>query len=141
MGLETALFVARQGALTPEQVYFLTLFKAEDPETIARLATEGSQKVTVLEMLPKVGADIGKSTKWIVYSKLKLFGVQLRTKVTVKSIAPGKVLISQDDQDQEVAADSVIMATGIVPQDQLADELKAKGLAVTVIGDARGPGP
>ncbi len=140
VGLETALFVARQGALTPEQVYFLTLFKAEDPETIARLATEGSQKVTVLEMLPKVGADIGKSTKWIVYSKLKLFGVQLRTKVTVKSIAPGKVLISQDDQDQEVAADSVIIATGIVPQDQLADELKAKGLAVTVIGDARGAG-
>lgn len=140
VGLETALNLARRGALTPEQVYFLTLFKAETPEVIGELITKGSHRVTVLEMLPKVGKDIGKSTKWIVLGNLKRFGIKVRTKVTVNSIEPGAVNITQDGRDEKVPADCVVMATGVKPVNQLAEDLKSLGCEIKVIGDAAGAG-
>jgi hypothetical protein len=41
---------------------------------------------------------------------------------------------------QEVAADSVLIATGLVPNRVLAEALRGKGLAVVEIGDGQGVG-
>ena len=136
VGLETALNLARRGALTPEQIYFLALFHGETPEVIDQLIAQGSHRVTVLEMLPKVGKDIGKSTKWIVLGNLKRFGIKVRTKVTVNSIEPGAVNITQDGAEEKVPADCVVLATGIKPVNQLAEDLKGLGCEIRVIGDA-----
>jgi 2,4-dienoyl-CoA reductase (NADPH2) len=140
VGLETALNLARRGALTPEQVYYLTLFKAETPEVLDRLIAMGSHQVTVLEMMPKVGQDIGRSTRWIVFGKLKRFGVKLATKAQVRAIEAGGVRAVIDGQEQLVPADTVVLATGSAPLDGLAAELKAKGLKVVAVGDAAGAG-
>ncbi len=140
VGLETALYVARLGALTPEQTYFLTLFKGEAPETLARLVAEGSHQVTVLEMLPKIGQGIGRSTRWIVFGKLKRFGVKPHTKAQVKAIEPEGVRAVIDGAERLIPAETVILATGSKPRDELLAGLKARGLAVSVVGDAGGAG-
>ena len=140
VGLETALYVAGMGALTPEQLHFLTLFQAEDPETLSRLVAQGSHKVTVLELLPKVGTGIGRSTRWIVFGRIKRFGVQVRTKVEVLAIEADGVRCRQEGQEELIPAQTVILATGMRAQDELAQELSAQGLAVKVIGDAAGAG-
>ncbi|MCF8034337.1 MAG: FAD-dependent oxidoreductase [Desulfarculaceae bacterium] len=138
VGLETALYVARQGALTPEQTYFIELFGAETPEVTARLVAQGSHPVTVLEALPKIGAGIGRSTRWITFGLIKRFGVTVHTKVEVKAIGQGTVTAVIDGQEQELQADTVILATGTKPQDGLAAELEARGIEVLAVGDAGG---
>ena len=136
VGLETGLALARQGALTPEQVHFLALFGAEPPEDLAALMADGSRKVTVLEMLPKVGKGVGRSTKWILFGLLKRFGVNLVTKAKVVSIAPGKVTAEVDGEQKEFEADTVVMAAGARPKDGLGRELKERGFTVMPVGDA-----
>ena len=140
VGLETALNVARQGALTPEQTYFLTLFRAETPEVLDRLIAQGSHQVTVLEMMPKMGQGIGRSTRWIVFGKLKRFGVKVHTKVQVQAVEPSGVRALVDGQEQFFPAETVILAAGMRPLDQLKADLTGRGLAVKVVGDAAGGG-
>ncbi|MCB2188174.1 MAG: NAD(P)/FAD-dependent oxidoreductase [Deltaproteobacteria bacterium] len=136
VGLETALHVARQGALTPDQVYFLTLFGAEDREALSRLVADGSYRVTVLEMLPKVGQEIGRSTRWIVLGLLKRFGITVKTQARVLAVEPGQVRLAYHDAEETIPAATVILATGFSPVNRLAGELSAQGLAVTLVGDA-----
>jgi len=140
VGLETAIFVAKKGALTPEQTYFLALYRAEEPQVIDHLISTGSQAVTVVEMLPKVGQDIGRSTRWIAFGKLKRFGVALKTKVKVLAIEENGVRVKDEEGESLLLADTVILATGAKPNDALAAELKSLGLAVQVAGDAAGAG-
>jgi 2,4-dienoyl-CoA reductase (NADPH2) len=140
VGLETAIFVAQKGALTPEQTYYLSMYRAETPEVIDHLISTGSHQVTVLEMLPKVGQDIGRSTRWIVFGKLKRFGVDIKTKVKVLAIEAEGVRCSDENGEAVIPADTVILATGAKPNDGLAAELKAQGLNVQVAGDAAGAG-
>ena len=136
VGLETGLALARRGALTPEQVRFLALFGAESWETLSGLMADGSHKVTVLEMMPKVGKGVGRSTKWILFGLLKRFGVELVTKAKVTAILPGKVLAEVDGAEREFAADTVVLAAGARPKDSLGRELKERGFTVVPVGDA-----
>lgn len=140
VGLETAIFVAKKGALTPEQTYFLNLYRAETPEVVDHLIATGSHQVTVVEMLAKVGQDIGRSTRWIVFGKLQRFGVNMRTKVKVLAIEAEGVRLSDENGEATLPADTVILATGAKPNDVLATELKAQGLKVQTAGDAAGAG-
>jgi 2,4-dienoyl-CoA reductase (NADPH2) len=140
VGLETAIFVAQKGALTPDQTYFMNMYRAEKPEVVDHLISTGSHQVTVLEMLPKVGKDIGRSTRWIVFGKLKRFGVPIKTKVKVLAIEAEGVRISDEDGESTLPADTVILATGAKPSDDLAAELKSQGLRVEVAGDVAGAG-
>ena len=140
VGLETALHVARMGALTPEQTYYLTLFRAETPEVLDKLIAQGSHQVTVLEMLPKLGQGIGRSTRWIVFGKLKRFGVKTHTKVQVQAIEQGGVRALVEGQEQFFRAETVILAAGMRPLDKLKDDLTTRGLKVSLVGDAAGAG-
>jgi 2,4-dienoyl-CoA reductase (NADPH2) len=139
VGLDVALYVARRGALTPEQVHFLTLFRAEAPEVIDRLVAQGSHLVTVLEVLPKLGGGIGRSTRWVVLGKLKRYGVRTRTGVEVLAIEESGVRLRGEAGEELIPAETVILATGAVAEDALAAELKARGLEVHLAGDAAGP--
>ena len=136
VGLETGLALARQGALTPEQTHFLALFGAESWETISGLMARGSRKVTVLEMLPKVGKGVGRSTKWILFGLLKRFGVELVTKARVTSLEPGKVHAEVDGGERQFTADTVVLAAGARSVDALGRELKERGFTVIPVGDA-----
>ncbi len=138
VGLETALNIAKRGALTPEQAYYLTLFRGETPDVVAKMMVTGSHKVTVVEMLPKIGKGIGRSTKWIVLGLVKAFGLGIKTGVTVTGVEPGKVNYKTGDGAASIDADTVVVAAGAAPVNELADPIKAKGLNVEVIGDASG---
>ena len=71
VGCKTALFLARNEALRPEQLHFLALNGAETPEKLIALANKGNKDITVLEMQNQVGADIGVSTRWTILQELR----------------------------------------------------------------------
>ncbi len=142
VGLETAIHLASQGTLTPEQLHFLMLHEAESPETLRELMTRGSKCVTVVEMLPDAGKDIGRSTRWTVLKKTRLYGIKILTGTRLTEVTPTTV-ICENAQGKviELPADSVVSAVGAEPDKGPAEELEALMPGkVRVIGDARSVG-
>jgi len=88
VGVETALFLAEKGTLSADMVKFLLVNRAEDPETLYEMATKGSKTILLIEMLDKIGKDIGKSTKWGMMQDLGRFGIQSLANTKVVQITP-----------------------------------------------------
>lgn len=136
VGVETALFLAEKGTLSAEAVKFLLVNKAQDPDTLYDMATKGTKQITLVEMLDKVGKDIGKSTKWGMLQDLGRFHVQTMTQSKVIEITPEGVIIEQDGKAITLEADTVVVAAGSISNNPLEDLAKKKEIPFQVVGDA-----
>jgi 2,4-dienoyl-CoA reductase (NADPH2) len=138
VGLETAIYLARKGTISPHQLYFLSLHQAEKPEFLRELMLKGVKKITVIEMAPRIGQDIGLSTRWVILKELSLRGVQIVTRATMKDIQPGQVVYTNaEGKDVTLPADSVVLAMGSRPDNALAQQLQESGVDLKVIGDSK----
>jgi len=138
VGLETALYLARQGTLSPEVLHFLMVNKAESPDTLERLLDRGNKKVCVVEMTRKAGQDIGNSTRWTVMAELKRLGVKIIVGAKAIEVTEAGLKIQKDAREELLAADSIVIATGSKPENALAS-LKDLVPELYVIGDAKEP--
>ncbi len=137
VGLETAIHVASKGAISPEQLHFLMMHEAETPETLRQLILRGNKKVTVIEMLRRVGQDVGQSTRWVLLKEVQMRGIEVITEATMKDIKPGKITYTNSKgEDIELPADTVVLAMGARPENSLAKRLGGLGVEVKIIGDA-----
>ena len=103
-------------------------------EIAGMLAAEGS-KVTVLEMLPKIGMDIGPTERFIMLSSLREKGVDLRVAAEAKGISGAGVQAVCDGTAASFEADTVIIAAGMQPCDDLSAVLAGRLPEVYPIGD------
>ena len=140
VGLETALFVAAKGTITPEILYFLFAYEAISSERLRELMFQGSSRVTVFEMLPRIGQDVGKSTRWILFDNLKRYKISVKTGTTVTSIRNGLVKFKKDDQETQLQFDNVILASGSKSVPGLSAEIKKMGYPFATVGDGVRPG-
>jgi 2,4-dienoyl-CoA reductase (NADPH2) len=140
VGLETALFIAAKGTLTPETLHFLFAYEAVSNERLRELMFQGSSRVTVFEMLPKIGKDVGKSTKWILFDNLKRYKVSVKTSTTVTSIRKGTVKFQKDGQEKQMQFDNVVLASGTQSVPGLSAEIKKLGVPFATVGDGVRPG-
>jgi 2,4-dienoyl-CoA reductase (NADPH2) len=136
VGVETALYLAEKGTMPAETLKFLLVNKAETPEALFEMATQGSKKVTLIEMTDKIGKDIGKSTKWGMLQDMGRFGVESLTAGKVTRITDNGLEIEQGDDLIQMAADTVVIAAGSTPNNPLESLVKEMGLDCRVIGDA-----
>lgn len=139
VGLETALFLAAKGTLSPEMVHFLMAHEAESPQRIRELMFRGSKQVTVFEMLPKIGKDIGKSTRWVVKTALTRHGVEALTGARVLSVKDGTVVYEVEGARHSREFDNVVVASGSRPVRRLCEALERAGIAHTAVGDCVRP--
>jgi 2,4-dienoyl-CoA reductase (NADPH2) len=139
VGLETALFLAVQGTISPEVLHFLAANQAEDWETLQELMNRGNKEVTVVEMTRKLGQDVGISTRWTVMAELARLGVKLVPGAQVTGITEEGVKIRKGEEEAFLPADSVILATGARPLDTLSASLGDLVPEVYTIGDAVQP--
>ncbi|MFH1531245.1 MAG: FAD-dependent oxidoreductase [Pseudomonadota bacterium] len=139
VGIETALYVAEKGCIDGETLKFLMKYQAEDVETLRRLVTRGTSQVCVVEMLAKVGADIGPANRWVFLKELELMGVDVRTGARVVGITADSVEIETEDGRARLDTDTVILALGVRAQGALGDALEAAGIPVIRVGDAKKP--
>jgi len=135
VGLETALFVAHRGTLTPEVLYFLFAYDAIPPERLKKLMFQGASQVTVYEMIEKAGKDVGKSTKWVLFDNLSRYNIRVNTKSRVLSIDCGQVTIEKDGEKVVKYYDNVILAAGAQSVKTLAKQLEESNIPMTAIGD------
>ncbi|MBU1169016.1 MAG: FAD-dependent oxidoreductase [Proteobacteria bacterium] len=137
VGVETALFLSEKGTLPGEALKFLMVNRAESFETLYDLATRGSKNVTIIEMMGKVGAGIGKSTKWVMMQDMARNRISVKVGTKALEITEKSVKIQTDDRVDEILADTVVIAAGAVPVNELALLLKEKDIPCMTAGDAR----
>ncbi len=140
VGLETALFVAAKGTINPETLHFLFAYEAESVERMRELMFHGTSRVTVFEMLPKAGVDVGRSTRWVLFDNLKRFDIKILTGAKVNSIRQGKVLFEKDGKKDEMHFDQMILASGSRPVKRLSVEMQNLVIPFDVVGDCIRPG-
>lgn len=140
VGLETALFIASKGTITPETLYFLFTYEAESVERLRELMFRGASRVTVFEMLPKAGKDVGRSTRWVLLGELDRFGVTIHTNAKVASINNGILTYEKNGKAEQQQFDNVILASGSRPVQHLSSEVEHLGIPYATVGDCIKPG-
>ncbi|MBL7212771.1 MAG: FAD-dependent oxidoreductase [Desulfobacteraceae bacterium] len=107
-------------------------------ETAEFLAQKG-KKVTILEMLGRIGMDIEATNRWVVMQRLRAARVRMETKAKVEEITAKGVRVSRDEGSEFFEVDSVVLAAGMEANRKLADDLKDKVDTLHVIGDSDQP--
>lgn len=136
VGIETALYLAEKGTIDASALKFLLLHQAKDTELILRMATRGTKDVTIVEMLPEIGKDIGISTRWCFLQDLQMHDVKVFTLAKVIEINARGVVIETPDGKKTLEADTVVVATGAKPCRDLERSIQETGIPYHVVGDA-----
>jgi 2,4-dienoyl-CoA reductase (NADPH2) len=97
------------------------------------------KKITILEVLPRAGADVGRLTRWSLMDGLRQAGVKIEARVDSKEITFRGVRANRGEEQLFFNCDSVIVSTGMKPDPSLAEQLKGKVPQLHVIGDAIKP--
>jgi 2,4-dienoyl-CoA reductase (NADPH2) len=111
---------------------------------LAEFLHDRGREVTVLEEGPVLGAGFAHPRRWRILYELRQKGVRLETDARTVGIEPSAVRFERVHDDGErqvvsVAADHVILATGLGANRALAEELRDV-LPVVEIGDGTGVG-
>lgn len=94
--------------------------------------------ITLMRRAGRVGAGMGRSTRWVSVEALRQAGVRTRTGVAYERIAPEGVWIAAEDGTPElVAADTVVVAAGQEPRAELQALVAALGRPWRAVGGAR----
>ena len=136
VGVETALWLAEKGTLSAEAVKFLLINRAEDPADLYDMAIRGTKEIVVVEMIEKLGKDIGKTTKWGILQEMSRRGIKTRTTTKAVEITATGVKVEKDDKIEEIPADTVVLAIGAESYNPLQEVLEKQGIPFETVGDA-----
>ena len=139
VGSETGILLAQIGTIDAATLEFLFLHQAEEVETLKRLATCGIKGVTIIEMLPRLGTDIGLSNRWVELQMLRRYHVHTLVSTKASAIVPEGVLVEQDGSERLIACDTVVLAVGTRRDDSLVEKVRPHVPQVVTVGDARRP--
>jgi NADPH-dependent 2,4-dienoyl-CoA reductase/sulfur reductase-like enzyme len=108
-------------------------------ETAEYLAEKGFI-LTVVEMLDDVAMDVEKITRKTVLDIIAEKNIKILTHAGVTRIEKGKVVfIDGGGKERSISADTVILAMGSRPDDELIKSLKERRLPVFAVGDCVEP--
>jgi pyruvate/2-oxoglutarate dehydrogenase complex dihydrolipoamide dehydrogenase (E3) component len=108
-------------------------------ETAEFLAAEG-KKVTVLRRSQEMALKVGPSLRNFLLSRLTEKGVALLPGVNYEKVGPdGLVITTREGEKKTIAADTIVLASGSLPDRALFQELKGKRPEVHCIGDCVAP--
>ena len=107
---------------------------------IAEFLAERSRKVTVLEADEKLGMEMAHPRRARALFEARKHGVKFETKAEVVSIEKNKVIYEVDGERRSAPATTVVVASGVHADSTIADQLKADGFKVEIVGDAQDVG-
>ncbi len=139
VGCETAEWIASQDVPDPETFAFLSYHGAEKPEVLQDLLHSRRRKIAVIDMVERMAAGMGRSTRWVLMKNLRLCGIDLRPGAKLLEITDDAVIVEANGRREAIPADTVVMAVGSRPVDGLAREAGFEGVRIITIGDAKSP--
>ncbi len=104
-------------------------------EAAIDLAMAG-KKVTMVEMLPEIGREIIYMMKYPVLTKLATLGVEMRASTIAKEITnEGVKVMNAEGKEEFLPCDTVVLATGLRPDNSLYFELAQEYPEIYLVGD------
>ncbi len=108
-------------------------------ETALYLAGQG-RKVTLIDMLPEIAADVVFMARFSLLAALQEKGIQMEAGLRLKEISDEGIVVEDDSgRLKSIASDTVVIATGLKPNSKLYDELAGEVQEIYQIGDCREP--
>ncbi|WP_096202998.1 oxidoreductase [Bacillus sp. FJAT-45350] len=101
------------------------------------LKSKGTYDITLLQRGKSFARGIGKTTRWATLLELKQKGIQMIGNITYNQITTEGIHVTIDDKEQLVQADTIITASGQLPNEQLYKKLKERHSHVHLIGGAK----
>jgi 2,4-dienoyl-CoA reductase (NADPH2) len=138
-GCETAHFLTAMGTPDPAVFTFLMYHTAENPESAKKLLHHAGRKITVVEMVSRLAGNVGRSARWPLMKSLRMMGVDLRRGARLLEIRDDSVLVETEQGRESIPADTVILAVGSRPVNDLAAKVMTAGVKVVTLGDAKEP--
>ncbi len=139
VGCETAQYLARQGALNTEKLFFLSVHHAEPPQRLEQMLNHSARTVSIVEVAPKVGSGFDPGCAWPVLKDLKRLGVAQYTRASIVSAADGCVTVEHGPEGERqrltLPCDTLIQAVGSVSNTALMASLGEAGIPAVAIGD------
>ena len=136
VGVETALYLAEKGTLSGDALKFLLINRAEDPADLYQMAIRGTKEIVVVEMIEKLGKDIGKTTKWGILQEMSRRGIKTKTTTRAVEITDSSVKVDKDGKIEEIPADTVVLAMGASSYNPLQEVLEELKIPFETVGDA-----
>ncbi|MFP3863462.1 FAD-dependent oxidoreductase [Pseudomonas capeferrum] len=108
---------------------------------LAEFLIERGRQVCVLESSSHLGRELAIVRRWRVLHGIREHGGQLLTGITVTAIEGNRVRYqTAEGEAGEVRGDSVVLASGAMPDTTLSDALGRAGFKVVSIGDCENLG-
>ena len=137
-GMEVAIHLAIEGAMTPEQLHFHMFFNSFDPDLLTKELYKGWRDVYVVELRGKLGLGIGVSTRWVTLKVANNLGILGFTSSRLTFWDGSTAIIKTPSDDVTLDIDNVVIAAGVVPnKPAFLDDLD---IPVEIAGDARAIG-
>jgi pyruvate/2-oxoglutarate dehydrogenase complex dihydrolipoamide dehydrogenase (E3) component len=102
---------------------------------IAELLSQKGKKVTIIEMLDEIGSDIGPTNKRAVLHYLQNAGVEMVANAKVQEVTEKGIKAIRNNETEFYEADTVVLAIGFKPDDELTRQLAEEISLLYPIGD------
>jgi 2,4-dienoyl-CoA reductase-like NADH-dependent reductase (Old Yellow Enzyme family)/thioredoxin reductase len=103
-------------------------------ETAEFLAQRG-KKVTIVEMLPRIGNDIVATNRPFTLARLRKLNIRMDTNARVEEITDKGVRVSREGVSDFVEGDTAVLAVGFTANDELARKLEGRVATLYSVGD------
>jgi len=106
---------------------------------VAEFLHAKGKQVTILEMLARVGNDIGVTDRFATMIRLREAGIRMKANTKVVKITEEGVEATRDGATEFFEGDTVVLATGMKANNKLAKKLEHKVATLYSIGDCVEP--
>jgi 2,4-dienoyl-CoA reductase-like NADH-dependent reductase (Old Yellow Enzyme family)/thioredoxin reductase len=105
---------------------------------VADLLAEGNKAVTIVASTEDITLEVNTMLRPALMSRLAFNGVRIITEARVKEITEDSVIYEKDGCAETISGlDAVVLAVGVKPSTDLAEEVKGKVAELHIIGDAK----
>ena len=142
IGCETAQLLAHRSAISPDELFFLSIHKAENPERIQELVNRSWRTINIVEIAPKLGSGFDAGCAWPVLKDLNRLAVGQYANAQIVSTTENSATISYKNKEGtalqvELPCDTIVLCVGSLPEHTLYDQLIQAGCKAQLIGDGR----
>ena len=136
VGVEVAMYIGEIGTLTADELRFMMIYKTEPYEKLQQLLNHGVHNVAIVEMGKKFAPDINPGSRWSIIARTKQLGTKMLKETKVIEITKEGVVVENAEGRQTLPADTVVIAAGAKPNNDMYEQLVGKVKNVDCIGDA-----
>ncbi|HXX36396.1 MAG TPA: FAD-dependent oxidoreductase, partial [Thermodesulfobacteriota bacterium] len=105
----------------------------------AEFLAERYKDIIILEMLEKIGSDIGPTLRPHILERLKAAGIQIEVGIKITEITEKGVMGLRNGRSEFFNAGTIVIAVGMKSESSLAEYLKATVPEIYLVGDCVEP--